>query len=83
MDRMIFFIVLYLLACYLISRISITDKYKRLYSVIMVISVVVVIFGCLSPINYIYTFIFAYALLMINFILAKFFFNNSINRAKY
>lgn len=80
MDIMIFLIILYIVAYYFVARVSVFERYKKYHRIIMTFSLVAIIFGCLTPFNFIYTFLFAYILLLVNFIINKYFFRNLENK---
>lgn len=68
MDVMILLVLLYIVMCWLWKR-NIPDGHGRINMLVLLLSSILVIVGCITPINMVYMFFAAIALLLIDYII--------------
>lgn len=74
MEILIILTVLYLLLAFFSSKIQReSPKHKKIFNILILLSAVIVLAGCLTPFSFIYTFLIAYLILFANYLVSKFF----------
>lgn len=83
MDILIIALLIYLIMLYLSSKIKKdSSKYKTVYYVLINLSIIMVLIGCLTPFSIVYAFVISYGILILNFILSKTFNKNDVDSIK-
>ena len=73
MDILIILTIFYLLLAYFNKILRVSQRHKKLYNTLMLLSLMIVLAGCLTPFYFIYAFLISYAVLFVNFLIAKYF----------
>ncbi len=70
MDKMILLILLYVLVCWLWKK-NIPDGYGKINNLVLFVSSIIVATGCITPLNFVYTFLIACVMLLIDCVAMK------------
>lgn len=71
MDRLIILILIYIVALFILNRVHKIGKSFKFYYIMILVSALIVILGCLTPINYVYAFAIAYLILIFDYLLVR------------
>lgn len=70
MDKMILLILLYVLVCWLWKK-NIPNGYGKINNLVLLLSSIIVVTECITPLNFVYTFLIACAMLLIDCVAMK------------
>lgn len=64
MDRIIILIIVYLIACYIWKKID-CSRHRKIHNAVLFISSIMVIIGCITPLNSTYIILCAIILILL------------------
>ena len=70
MDRIIILIIVYLIACYIWKKID-CSRHRKIHNAVLFISSIMVIIGCITPLNSTYIILCAIILILLDCLVKK------------
>ncbi len=70
MDRIIILIIGYLIACYIWKKID-CSRHRKIHNAVLFISSIMVIIGCITPLNSVYMILCAVILILLDCLVKK------------
>lgn len=71
MDRIIILIIVYLIACYIWKKID-CSRHRKIHNAVLFISSIMVIIGCITPLNSTYIILCAIILILLDCLVKKY-----------
>lgn len=71
MDRIIILIIVYLIACYIWKKID-CSRHRKIHNAVLFISSIMVIIGCITPLNFTYIILCAIILILLDCLVKKY-----------